>query len=237
MQEFFIDTNTFIHYNIQKQKVIPMKDTILFDLDGTLVNSIADLCDASNYMLKKLSLPQRSLEEIQSFVGNGIDVLVKLSIGENIADLNEAMSYFREYYNKNMCKKTKPYSGIITAIDTLIDKGFKLAVVSNKAQDAAEEITRHFFGSRFSAITGADTARRPKKPDPAPLDHTLNILRSTRDRAIYIGDSEVDIKTAHNSNITFIGVTWGFRPEEIFTTEMYKASAPSELVSLCCNFL
>lgn len=214
-----------------------MKNTVLFDLDGTLVNSLYDLCDAANYMLNKLGLPGRSLEEVRAFVGNGIDMLVRRSAGNIPFDFDRAMTYFREYYNANLCSKTVPYEGIYDALDALKEKGFKLGVVTNKAQDAAEAIVNYYFKDKFDAVVGADMSKRKKKPDPAPINYALDIIGTDKEKAIYVGDSEVDIETAKNTPIDFIGVTWGFRETEIFKTEKYIASTSEELVTLCCNFL
>lgn len=214
-----------------------MKNTVLFDLDGTLVNSLYDLCDATNYMLNKLDLPGKSLEEVRIFVGNGIDMLVRRAAGNIPFDFDKAMSYFREYYNANMCNKTVPYNGICEALDTLKEMGFKLGVVTNKAQDAAESIVNYYFKDKFNAVIGADLSKRKKKPDPAPINYALSIMGTDKEKAIYVGDSEVDIETAKNTAIDFIGVTWGFRDAEIFKKEKYTASSSEELVTLCCNFL
>lgn len=214
-----------------------MKNTVLFDLDGTLVNSLYDLCDAANYMLNKLGLPGRSLEEVRAFVGNGIDMLVRRSAGNIPFDFDRAMKYFREYYNANMCRKTVPYEGIYDALDALKEKGFKLGVVTNKTQDAAENIVNYYFKDKFDAVVGADPSKRSKKPDPAPINYALDIIGTDKEKAIYVGDSEVDIETAKNTPIDFIGVTWGFREAEIFKTEKYIASTSEELLTLCCNFL
>lgn len=217
--------------------MIYLKNTVLFDLDGTLVNSLYDLKDASNYMLNKLGLPERNLEEIRAFVGNGIDMLVKRSVGNLPFDFDKAMAYFKEYYSANMCSKTVPYNGIYNVIDSLKENNFKLGVVTNKAQYAAEKIVEHYFPGKFDIIVGADLSKRQKKPDPAPVNYALDALGTSNKNAIYVGDSEVDIETAKNSKTDFIGVTWGFRKAEIFKNEMYKASSPYELISLCCNFL
>lgn len=214
-----------------------MKNTVLFDLDGTLVNSLYDLCDAANYMLNKLGLPGRSLEEVRAFVGNGIDMLVRRSAGNIPFDFDRAMTYFREYYNANLSSKTVPYEGIYDALDALKEKGFKLGVVTNKAQDAAEAIVNYYFKDKFDTVVGADLSKRKKKPDPAPINYALDIIGTDKEKAIYVGDSEVDIETAKNTPIDFIGVTWGFRETEIFKTEKYIASTSEELVTLCCNFL
>lgn len=213
-----------------------MKNVILFDLDGTLVNSLQDLCDSVNYMLDKMNLPGRSLDEVKAFVGNGIDMLVRRSAGNEDIDFNLAMKYFREYYNENLCNKTKPYDGITEILSTLKATGYKLGIVTNKAQWAADKIAACYFKDVFDVVIGADIEKRKKKPDSEPIDYILDILGADKESALYIGDSEVDIATAKNSDIDFIGVTWGFRKEEIFADIEHFVRNTQELLTLCCNF-
>lgn len=214
-----------------------LKKAVLFDLDGTLVNSLYDLCDSTNYMLEKLKLPKRSTDEVRCFVGNGIDMLVKRAVGKNEFDFDEAMRYYREYYNENLCNKTRPYDGMENVIDNLIKNGFKLGVVTNKAQWAAEKIVRYYFKDSFDVIVGADISKRKKKPEADPVDFALDIIGEVRENAILIGDSEVDIATAENTGVDFIGVTWGFRDKAIFRNTKYIAETSQDILSLCCNFL
>lgn len=214
-----------------------MKKVILFDLDGTLVNSLQDLCDGVNYMLDKMGLPLRNIEEVKTFVGNGIDMLVRRAVGKDNFDFDKAMTFYREYYNANLCNKTRPYNGIKKVIDELREKGFKLGVVTNKAQWAAEKIVKYFFNGSFDAIVGANLEKRKKKPYTDPVDYALEVIGEKRENTIFIGDSEVDIATAENTGIDFIGVTWGFRNKEIFKNIRYIAVTPQDIVSLCCNFL
>lgn len=214
-----------------------MKNTVIFDLDGTLVNSLQDLAGAANYMLDKMSMPKRSLDEVRSFVGNGIDMLVKRSVGNKEFDFNMAMSYFKEYYNENICNKTAPYPGMIDVISDLKSKGFRLCLVTNKVQWAAEKIADKFFKDSFDVVVGSDLALRKKKPDPEPVDYALSVVDSKRADAVYIGDSEVDIATAKNADMDFIGVTWGFRDKSIFKSTKYVANTPADIVTYCCNFL
>lgn len=213
-----------------------MKNVVLFDLDGTLVNSLYDLCDSTNYMLEKLKLPKRSVEEVRGFVGNGIDMLIRRAVGHNEFNFDVAMGYYREYYNANLCNKTKTYEGMEIAVNKLIGRGFKLGVVTNKAQWAAEKIVKYYFNDSFQIIVGADLAKRKKKPDSEPVDYALEIIGAERENTIFVGDSEVDIATAENTGIDFIGVTWGFRNEEIFANVKHFVRTSEQLVSLCCNF-
>lgn len=214
-----------------------MKKAVLFDLDGTLINSLGDLCDSVNYMLNKQNLKNRTLDEVRSFIGNGVDILVKRAIGNREYNSEEVMADFREYYNDNLYNKTKPYEGITEALDILKDKGFKLAVVTNKSQYAAEKIVNHYFNDKFDIVVGSDITKRKKKPEPDGVNLALKEIGVTRQESIYIGDSEVDIETAKNAHMDFIGVRWGFRNEEIFNDKSNIAKIPSDIVTLCCNFL
>lgn len=214
-----------------------MKNTVLFDLDGTLVNSLEDLKDATNYTMNKLGLEQRSLDEVRTFVGNGVDMLIKRAGGNAQYDFNEASAYFREYYNENLCKKTKPYNGIVNVINVLKSKGFKLGVVTNKPQFAAEKIVNYYFNESFDVIIGADLSKRRKKPYNDPVDAALSVINVNKNDAIFVGDSEVDIETAKNMDMSFIGVAWGFRNEIIFANEKYFVRNSQQLLNLCCNFL
>ncbi len=214
-----------------------MKNTVLFDLDGTLVNSLEDLKDATNYTMNKLGLEQRSLDEVRTFVGNGVDMLIKRAGGNAQYDFNEASAYFREYYNENLCNKTKPYNGIVNVINVLKSKGFKLGVVTNKPQFAAEKIVNYYFNESFDVIIGADLSKRRKKPYNDPVDAALSVINVNKNDAIFVGDSEVDIETAKNMDMSFIGVAWGFRNEIIFANEKYFVRNSQQLLNLCCNFL
>lgn len=213
-----------------------LKNVVLFDLDGTLVNSLYDLCDSTNYMLERLGLPKRNIDEVRCFVGNGIDMLVRRAVGNNEFDFDKAMEYYKEYYNENLCNKTRPYEGIEKSIADLRENGFKLGVVTNKAQWAADKIVRYYFKDSFDVIVGADLSKRKKKPESDAVDLALEIIGADRESTIFVGDSEVDIATAENADIDFIGVTWGFRNEEIFADVKYFVRTSEQLVSLCCNF-
>ncbi len=213
-----------------------MKKAVLFDLDGTLVNSLCDLCDAVNYMLDKMELKNRSLDEVRQFVGNGIDMLVRRAVGEREFDFDTAMAYYREYYDAHLCSKTAPYQGIEQAVKELKARDFKLAVVTNKAQYAAEAIVSHYFGSSFDAVVGADLSKRRKKPYTDPVELALKTLNVSVNDAVFVGDSEVDIKTAENAGMDFVGAAWGFRNEDIFADKRYIARNWQQLLNLCCNF-
>ncbi len=214
-----------------------MKKVILFDLDGTLVNSLEDLCDATNYMLEKLGFEKRTINEVQSFIGNGIDMLTRRAVGKKEYDFDLGMKYFKEYYSENMCNKTMPYENINFVIDKLKDNGFKLGVVTNKTQKPAEKVVKNYFGDKFDVVIGTDLEKRKKKPDAEPIELALKTLGLEKKDCIYIGDSEVDIQTAKNSQVDFLGVTWGYRKEDVFKDKVDFVNKPEEIITFCCNFL
>ena len=133
--------------------------------------------------------------------------------------------------------QTRPYEGIEKVLSELKTKGYKMAVVTNKAQWASEKIVDSFFKGLFDAVVGADLDKRKKKPDTEPVDYALSLLEEDRNSAVFVGDSEVDIATAKNAGLDFIGVTWGFRNKDIFKDTEYIAQTPNDILSLCCNFL
>ena len=193
-----------------------MKDTILFDLDGTLVDSLYDLADAVNFALISLKCKTRTLDEIRNFVGNGADNLLKRALPEDKKELSdEALKLFKQYYNVNLCNKTVPYDGIYDLIAELKSKGYKVGIVTNKPDDSAKLIGNKLFDCKIEAIVGSDLNKRKKKPDPEPVDYCLSLLSSDRDSAIFVGDSEVDIATAKNTGLYCIGVSWGFRSADV----------------------
>lgn len=206
-------------------------DTLLFDFDGTLIDSIGDLHIACNHVLEEYGFPKRSLEEIRAFVGNGLRVLVYKSLPENKKELlDEAYPIFRDYYFKNCCIKTKPYEGIVNMLEHLKNAGIKMAVVTNKPDFAAKEITNCFFGNCISHVFGEREGIK-RKPDSEMIFMALKELNCTAEKAVYIGDSEVDILTAENSGLNCISVDWGFRSREELKNNDAKViiSSPQEL--------
>lgn len=185
---------------------------VIFDLDGTLVNSLEDLMDSTNYAMSKVGVKQIDIEQTRQYVGNGADMLVKRALGsENQDKFDKAISIFREYYKDNMCNKTKPYNGILEALDTLNKKGYTCGVVSNKPDFATKNMVKKLFGDKIQIAIGADTTKRPKKPAPDSVFLALDTLKINRKNAVYVGDSEVDVATGKNSGLPVIGVLWGFR--------------------------
>ena len=191
-------------------------DAVIFDLDGTLTDTLEDLKSSVNYALSQFGFPERNTEEIRKFVGNGVRRLIYLSVPENISDeLSErCLSVFKEHYNTHSCDKTKPYDGISDLLKLLKDNGIKTAVVTNKMHSAAADIVEYFFGGLID-ITVGQIDGVAQKPQPDGIYKVLEKLGISKEKAVYVGDSEVDCVTAKNAGIPCIGVTWGFRSKEI----------------------
>ncbi len=188
------------------------KDTVIFDLDGTLLNTLDDLADSVNFSLAELNYPTRTREEICSFVGNGVAVLVELSIpdGKNNPNFEKCLAIFKEHYAHNMENKTAPYDGIMDMLATVKSKGFKTAIVSNKFDLAVKNISNKFFGELIDYALG-ESDKIQRKPAPDSIYKALEELNADISKAIYVGDSEVDCITAKNANIDLVAVSWGFR--------------------------
>jgi phosphoglycolate phosphatase len=192
-----------------------MFDTYIFDLDGTLLDTVEDLAIAVNYALEKHNLPKRTLEEVTRFVGNGVVKLIERAVGDRQADVLAVLSDFKEYYQANSMVKTKPYDGIIEVLKELKRQGKKTAIVSNKFDTATKELAKTYFDGLIDFAVGENEAGGVrKKPAPDSVDLALRELGVERGTAVYVGDSEVDIQTAVNANLPCISVVWGLRTEE-----------------------
>lgn len=187
-------------------------DAAVFDLDGTLLNTLNDLADSTNYALSYCGYPKRSLEEVRRFVGNGVAKLIARAVpsGTSAGDTEQCLAVFRAHYLTNMRNKTAPYPGILTLLEQVQAAGIPSAVVSNKFDDAVKGLCHHYFGSRVAVAIGESATVR-KKPAPDSALAALDTLGVTPDRAVYIGDSDVDIETARAAGMDCISVTWGFR--------------------------
>jgi phosphoglycolate phosphatase len=191
-------------------------ETLVFDLDGTLIDTLDDLMDSVNFALDKFGFPSRNLDEIRSFVGNGVKRLVYLSVpdGTDEATSEKCLEIFKEHYKGNSQNKTAPYAGIQDMLSNVKAAGFKTAVVTNKIQDAAIEIIRNFFGDKIDVIIGQIDGVA-QKPQPDGIYYALEKLCVSKENAVYVGDSEVDCLTARNAGIPCIGVSWGFRERSV----------------------
>ncbi len=197
-------------------------EAVIFDLDGTLLNTLEDLRDSVNYGLNQYGMPERSLEEIRHFVGNGVQRLIELAVPEGITqDLQgKIFEAFKEHYKIHCNDKTRLYEGIPELLTELKRREFPMAIVSNKLQEGVDSLWELYFKEYLHTAIGARDGIR-KKPAPDTVIEALKILGVSRERAVYIGDSEVDIATARNSEMDCITVTWGFRTRE----EQKKAGA------------
>lgn len=188
---------------------------VIFDLDGTVLDTLADLCDSVNFALKTHNLPERSIEEVRTFVGNGIRRLIDLAVptGTDAHLADSVFNAFRLHYKDHSCDKTGPYDGINDLLLSLKKKGMLTAVVSNKADFAVKELVERYFPGMFSYFAGEKDGI-PRKPAPDMVINAISSLNVSPDEAVYIGDSEVDVMTARNTGIESIIVTWGFRDEK-----------------------
>ena len=189
--------------------------TLLFDLDGTLLDTLSDLHLAVFHALHAYHMPQRSLDEVRMMVGNDIKKLIDRAVPEGTPPEKTAqvLDVFRDYYSKNSRIQTAPYDGILVSLKLLSQKGYKIAVISNKSDSAVKELNRDFF-AEFIPVAIGDREGMKKKPAPDSLYEAMKLLGSKKEECLYIGDSDVDIETAKNAGIPCIGCAWGFRGRE-----------------------
>lgn len=192
-----------------------MKKLIIFDLDGTLLNTIGDIAAATNHALQTYGYPTRSVAEIKSFVGNGINKLFERALPQGHKTQEEVLrirSAFIPYYNAHGTEKTHPFPGMVELLEVLQAKGILLAVASNKYQQATESLIPHFFPTiRFCAVLGQREGI-PTKPDPHIVEEIRRSASVETSDILYVGDSGVDMQTAINAGVEAAGVTWGCRP-------------------------
>lgn len=185
--------------------------TVIFDLDGTLLDTLEDLTDAVNYALTAYGMPQRSIDEIRQFVGNGIRRLMQRAVpnGEKNPDFEAVFSTFRSYYDVHCNDKTKPYEGIMELIDALLERGINLAIVSNKVESAVQTLNKLYFPQVKVAVGDREGLQR--KPAPDSVFQAMSVFDAKSAETLYVGDSGVDVETAKNAGVTCISVLWGFR--------------------------
>lgn len=192
-----------------------MKKLVIFDLDGTLLNTIADLAQSTNYALAALGYPTHEEKEYNFMVGNGINKLFERALPEESRTEENVLRVRKEfvpYYDQHNADKSRPYPGITELLDELQAKGLQLAVASNKYQAATEKLIAHYFPNiRFTAVFGQREGVNVK-PDPTVVHDILQIAQLSTKDVLYVGDSGVDMQTANNAEVTSCGVTWGFRP-------------------------
>ena len=192
-----------------------MKKLVIFDLDGTLLNTIADLANSTNYALKVLGYPIHEPDKYNFMVGNGINKLFERALpdGEKTEEnVLRVRQEFVPYYDQHNADKSRPYPGVTELLETLQTAGMQLAVASNKYQAATEKLIAHYFPNiKFTAVFGQREGI-PVKPDPIIVKEILQIAKVQEEETLYVGDSGGDMQTAINAGVTSCGVTWGFRP-------------------------
>lgn len=213
-----------------------MKKAVIFDLDGTLLNTIDDLGDSVNYVLKKHNYPTFSIEEYKYKVGNGMRKLIERSLPKSEQTdekIEQILAEFMAYYGEHKMDKTAPYDNIEQLLKTLKQKGVKTAVVTNKAHISAKPLMDEVFPDLFDAVIGQKEGV-PTKPDPTSVFAVLKELGVSADECLYLGDSGVDMQTAKNAGIFGIGVLWGFRKaDELIENGAKKLiGKPQELLEL-----
>lgn len=191
--------------------------TFIFDLDGTLLDTLSDLAVAVNYALRTHGMPEHSMDDVRRFVGNGVRKLMERSIPDGTANpqFDETFATFRQYYMAHSLDTTRPYEGIPETLAALKARGCRLAVVSNKMMAATQELCQHFFPDTIEVAIGENEAEGiRKKPAPDTVFAALKALGVGKEGAVYVGDSDVDIETARNSGLPCISVLWGFRDRD-----------------------
>lgn len=209
--------------------------TYVFDLDGTLLDTLGDLAASTNYALRTHGMPEHSLDDVRRFVGNGVRVLMERAVpkGAENPQFEAAFHTFRTHYMQHSLDTTKPYDGILETLEALKAEGCRLAVVSNKMMAATQELCRHFFRDTIEVAIGEHEAQGiRKKPAPDTVNEAFRQLGVGKERAVYVGDSDVDILTARNSGLPCINVLWGFRDRDFLIQHGAETfiSAPSELL-------
>jgi len=210
-------------------------NTIIFDLDGTLLDTMEDLTDSVNFALSKHGLPQKKVSETVHYVGNGVGRLVELSLdgGRENPLFADVLGEFRKHYSVNCCNKTRPYPGITEMLSAVKEKGIGTAVISNKYDAAVKEICRRYFGGLIS-FTAGERQGVPRKPAPDMIYRVLAELGAEKSGTVFVGDSDVDFKTSVNAGMDCVSVLWGFRSR----AELEAAgasrfiSAPAELLGV-----
>ena len=211
-----------------------MKKAVIFDLDGTLLNTLGDLASSVNFALRECGYPERTVDEVRSFIGNGVIMLMRRSVpkGTNEADEKACFEKFRAYYLEHMEDTTAPYDGVNELIEKLSARGIKTAVVSNKLDAGVKGLCEKYFPGLTCAFGVNDESER--KPAPANVFKALSKLGVEKDEALYVGDSEVDVQTAQNAGLEMVGVTWGYRSRETLVSSgaNHIVEKPEELLGL-----
>ena len=218
---------------------------VIWDLDGTLMDTLTDLMNSTNYALSRCGMPTRSCDEVRQFVGNGVHKLIERAVGSNGSpeDVEKCFAVFKQHYMVHCKDNTKPYDGIVDVIRQLHDMGYRQAIVSNKLQGGVTELHDEWFRGIIDVAIG-ETPEVQRKPAPdmvnkaiAELKKKFGIAADAPVKAVYIGDSDVDLATASNSGLPCISVLWGFRSKEFLQSHGAKtfAERPEEILNIVKN--
>ncbi len=208
-----------------------MIKAVIFDLDGTLLNTLEDLKESTNFALAYFGYPTRSLEEVRNFVGNGVRKLIERAVPKDCSNTEECLEIFKKNYSENMYNHTKPYNGILEILKNLHQENLKIGVVSNKFDAAVKDLCQKYFGDLVDIAIGQNDDV-PKKPAPNGVLKAMKILGSDKTSTLYAGDSDVDVQTAKNANLPCIGVTWGFRDRENLEGANFIIDCPDEILEI-----
>ena len=209
---------------------------VIWDLDGTLLNTLDDLAASTNAALEKSGLPSRTTDEVRRFVGNGVHKLIERAmpeLGAQHPKFQQTLDAFVAHYGAHSKDRTRPYDGIMAVLDALAQKGIRHAIVSNKVDFAVKALSKEYFGDRMLSAVGDDPSRA-KKPAPDSVWEAMRQMGVTEGEAVYVGDSDVDVITARNAGIPCIAVTWGFRSEDCLLEAgaQHVARKPEEIVGI-----
>lgn len=208
---------------------------IIFDLDGTLTDTLRDLCDSTNYALRQMGWPERSMDEVRRFVGNGVRKLIERAVPQGVTTIaiSRCFSHFQRHYLRHCQDHTSLYPGVAEMLQAVHDRGIRTAIVSNKLQAGVDELYETYFRDVVDVAIGQREGI-PLKPAPDMVELALRELDATKAMSVYVGDSEVDVQTAHNVGLPCISVLWGFRDQP----QLQQAGAttficsPSELLDI-----
>ena len=207
----------------------------IFDMDGTILDTLDDLADSLNHILRSEHYPERTIDEVRNFVGNGIRKLIERALPEHTTqeEIQRIFELFLPYYQEHNAIKTKPYDGVLSLLKELRAAGIATAVVSNKADTAVQELCRVYFPDLFDFSIGEKSGLR-RKPAPDAVYATLDALHFFKSEAVYIGDSEVDLATARNSGLDCIAVSWGFRDDAFLKAQGADCivNAPEQILDI-----
>ncbi|MGN1443888.1 MAG: HAD family hydrolase [Acutalibacteraceae bacterium] len=212
-----------------------MYKAVIFDLDGTLLNTLDDLAASVNFALKDCGYPERTVKEVRAFIGNGVIKLMQRATPDGIGqqEFDRCFESFRTHYLKHMFDTTKPYDGILPLLDSLKAVGIKTSVVSNKLHSGVVGLCKDFFGDRLTCAFGVlDESER--KPAPANVFKALKEMNVEASDCVYVGDSEIDVQTANNAGLDCIAVTWGYRDLDVLqaNSPKYIIDNPQEILEI-----